>query len=79
MIYYMLVFIIIISCLVAGLEYRQLMKSKGLRDIVISASLLAAGLCLCVLQILDISMPSPLIGLQSLITPVNSFLAKLLK
>ena len=73
----MLLFIVIVICVLSGLEYRQLIKAKSLREIAVSASLLAAGLCLCVLQMLDVHMPSPLIGIQSLFNPVGSFLTKL--
>ncbi len=66
-----MLYVLILTLLAYLLEYKHLIKQQMSREILISVVLLIAGIILVSLELLHIHLPSPLIGLMTLIEPIN--------
>ncbi|MUT67013.1 hypothetical protein [Paenibacillus sp. NEAU-GSW1] len=70
--------VVAVSLIVAGYEFRLLIQSKSMRDIIVGFSFLAVALALVVLNLLNVDIPSPLSAVTNLFKPVHQIFVQLL-
>ena len=74
-----MLYLILVGSILASLyEFRKLKEKQYIREITISSILLAIGAILIILQIVNIELPSPLVGIRTLFKPVSQLLAEIL-
>lgn len=74
----MLYAILIGSILASLYELKKSRQKHHVREIVISSVLLTIGAILILMQIVNIKLPSPLVGIQFLFQPVSQLLTEIL-
>jgi hypothetical protein len=74
-----MLYVILIGSILASLyEFKKLKEKHYVREIVISSVLLSIGAILILLQIVNIELPSPLVGIRILLQPVSRLIAEIL-
>lgn len=73
-----MIFILFIALFTVFWELRALKKDGRIREIVVSSCFLAIGLTLGVIEILNIQIPSPMLAVQYLFTPISQFVSSVL-
>ncbi|GLX67967.1 hypothetical protein [Paenibacillus glycanilyticus] len=70
--------ILLLFLLAAYVQYRSLLKKREVRQVVVSISFMAVGVCLVLLREFHVKIPSPVSGINLLFHPVDLFMTRLL-
>ncbi|MGF9696255.1 MULTISPECIES: hypothetical protein [Paenibacillus] len=70
--------ILVVVILTMSYEFRNLKEKHYIREIVYSSVLLTIGVILIVLEIANMKLPSPLMGIRILFQPVSQFFVNIL-
>ncbi|WP_438434074.1 hypothetical protein [Gorillibacterium sp. sgz500922] len=74
----MLLVVLAVTLVAALAEYRNLLKRKRKRDVVVSACFLAVGVAAGLLEQAGIPLPSPLAGIVFIFKPAGDLLDRIL-
>lgn len=70
--------ILLLFLIGAYLQYSALLKRRAIRDIVISSCFLVVGVSLVLLKQFEVTLPSPMTGIETMFKPFETFVSKLL-
>lgn len=71
--------ILTISVIITLYEVPKLVKAKQKKEIVVFFGLLLIATTLTILEVRDINMPNPLVGIQMIYEPISTFVLQFLK
>lgn len=73
-----MILILFIALFTVFFDLRALKKEGQIREVVVSSCFLTIGLTLGVIEMLHIQIPSPMLAVQYLFTPIGQLVSSLL-